>query len=199
MSAAKKLELISESEFLARELVAEVRSEYREGYVYAMAGGNNYHSLLKKFVLKDLDFRLADGPCIAWDSDTMIRIRHGGRTRFYYPDVSVICRPNPGTDSFHDRPVLIVEVLSKSTRRYDEGEKRDAYLTIPSLQYYLLLEPDRPHATVYRRVDADFAVEVFSGIDGVVPLPKLGIELTLGPLYSALAYDAGAADQDQSE
>ena len=64
---------------------------------------------------------------------TKVRIQLPSQIRFYYPDVSVICRSNPPNDSFQDEPVLVVEVLSRKTRRIEEGEKKDAYLTIPSL------------------------------------------------------------------
>jgi Uma2 family endonuclease len=59
---------------------------------------------------------------------------------FYNPDASVICRPNPPTDSFRDDPAVIVEFVSRQTRRFDEGEMRNAYLTIQSLAAYLLVE-----------------------------------------------------------
>ena len=66
-----------------------------------------------------------------------IRVRLPHHVRFYYPDVSVICRPNPPEDSFQDDPAVLVEIPSPKTRRIDEGEKKDAYLMIPSLSVYL--------------------------------------------------------------
>ena len=76
--------------------------------------------------------------------------------RFYYPDAMVVCQSNPMTDAFQDQPVVIVEVLSEGTRRLDVGEKQDAYLTIPSLTHYILLEQDSPTAVVYQRVGERF-------------------------------------------
>src|SRR5690242_2569608 len=92
----------------------------------------------------------------ALNSDTKIRVRLPTHLRFYYPDASVVCRPNPPDDSFQDEPAVIIEVLSETTRRIDEGEKKDAYLTIPSLCAYMLLEQDRPAAVVYRRSEQGF-------------------------------------------
>ena len=72
------------------------------------------------------------------------------QTRFYYPDVSVVNRPNPPHETFQDEPSAIVEVLSRRTRRIDQCEKKDAYLTIPSLNVYILVEQDAPLVQVYR-------------------------------------------------
>src|SRR5205814_5197897 len=99
--------------------------------------------------------------------------------RFYYPDASVICRPNPQADSFQDEAAVLVEVVSKRTRRTDEGEKKDAYLTIPSLCAYLLVEQESAAVVVFRRTDTGFVREVYAGLDAVVPLREIEIELPL--------------------
>ncbi len=122
-----------------------------------------------------------------FSSDTKIRIRSPFSTRFYYPDVSVICKPNPLTDTFQDDPVVIVEVLSPSTRRTDEGEKKDAYLTIPSLAVYVLVEPGHASVTVWRRGDAGFVREQHGGLESVIPLPEIQAELPLAELYEGVA------------
>src|SRR5436309_1405279 len=83
-----------------------------------------------------------------------LRLQLPTQTRFYYPDASVVCRPNPPEDSFQDNPAALFEVLSQSTRRIDEGEKKDAYLTIPSLRVYALVEQESPTVIVFRRTEA---------------------------------------------
>ena len=89
--------------------------------------------------------------CQPFNSDTKVRIVFPDHTRFYYPDAMVVCHPNPASDHFQDLPVVVIEVLSDSTRRADLGEKRDAYLTIPSLQVLLFVESDAAAVTVHRR------------------------------------------------
>src|SRR6266567_2592347 len=121
MSAAKKLNLISVEDYLAGELQSPIKHEYLGGVVYAMAGARNAHNLIASNTLGALFGRLRGRPCRLYNSDTKIRIRLPTHTRFYYPDVSVICRPNPPTDTFQDDPAVLVEVLSRSTRRIDEG------------------------------------------------------------------------------
>ena len=106
--------------------------------------------------------------------------------RFYYPDVSVVCQANPLSDTFQDRPVLIVEVLSESTRRLDDGEKRDAYFTIPSLNHYLLLEQDSAVAVLYQRDGERFARHEFTALSDVISLASLNITLPLRELYEGV-------------
>src|SRR5262249_29458198 len=125
-----------------------------------------------------------------------IRLRSPTHVRFYYPDVSVICRPNPPNDSYQDEPAALVEVPSKSTRRIDEGEKKDAYLNIPSLSVYLLIESEFPAVTAFRRTAAGFVREVFEGLDAVVPLPEIETELRLEDIYEAVTFVAEEAQEE---
>ena len=109
--------------------------------------------------------------------------------RFYYPDALVVCHPNPDDDHFQDHPVVIVEVLSESTRRTDLGEKRAAYLTIPSLKVLLLVETDEPRVTLHRRkADGGFHIEHHLGLEAVVPLPEISATLPLAELYERVAF-----------
>src|SRR5205085_611584 len=120
-----------------------------------------------------LAVRLKGQRCRPFNSDTKIRVRLPSHTRFYYPEASVICRPNPQTESFQDEPVVLFEVLSKSTRRIDEGEKKDAYLTIPALAVYALVEQETALVVAYRRTEQGFVREVHEGLDAVLPLPEI--------------------------
>src|SRR5262245_43140779 len=133
MSAAKKLNLVSVKEYLAGELISPIKHEYLGGVVYAMAGARNVHNVIAGNIFAALHGRLRGRRCRPYNSDTKIRVRLPTQVRFYYPEVSVVCRPNPPTDSFQDEPAVLFEVLSRKTRRIDEGEKKDAYLTIASL------------------------------------------------------------------
>jgi len=188
MSAAKKLHLISQADYLAGELVSQVKHEYLGGVVYAMAGARNVHNLIASNTLGSFSGELRRRPCRPYNSDTKIRIRLPGHIRFYYPDVSVICRSNPPDDSFQDEPVVLVEVLSAKTRRIDEGEKKDAYLTIPTLAVYLLVEQDIPAVVAYRRTATGFVREVYEGLDAVVPLPEIEARLPLAEVYEAVTF-----------
>ncbi len=98
-------------------------------------------------------------------------ISYSAPTRLYSPDASVISDPNPPADTFSDSPALVAEVLSRSTRRTDEGEKKDAYLTIFSLNVYLLFEQEQALVTVHRCNEmGGFCREVIQGMETMVSL-----------------------------
>ncbi|MBW3598839.1 MAG: Uma2 family endonuclease [Planctomycetes bacterium] len=188
MSAALKLRPLSVEDYLAGELASPIKHEYVGGVVYAMAGARNVHNLIASNTLVALGTRLRGGSCRPYNSDTKIRIRLPTQVRFYYPDVSVICRPNPQSDSFQDEPAVVVEVLSRKTRRIDEGEKRDAYQMIPSLAAYLLVEQEFPAVTVHRRTEQGFVTETHTELETVIALPEIAAELPLAEIYDGVEF-----------
>ena len=195
MTAAEKLNLISVEDYLAGELVSPIKHEYLGGFVYAMAGARNVHNLIATNTLGSLHARLRGKRCRPFNSDTKIRVRLPSQVRFYYPEVSVICRPNPPQDSFQDEPAAIFEVLSKKTRRIDEGEKKDAYLTIPSLAVYLLVETEMAAVVAFRRTAQGFVREVYEGLDAVVPLPEIETSLPLAEVYETVEFHPEPEDE----
>jgi Uma2 family endonuclease len=84
--------------------------------------------------------------------------------------------------------VVIVEVLSDATRRIDEGEKREAYLSISTLAAYLLVETDQPRVVDYRRSSQEFVPEAYEGLDAVIPLDAVGVELELKDIYQRVDF-----------
>jgi Uma2 family endonuclease len=198
MTAALKWDLVPIEEYLAGELASSIKHEYLSGVVYAMAGARNRHNRIASNTLGALHALLRGRPCQPYNSDTKIRIRLPGQTRFYYPDVSVVCRSNPDTDSFQDEPALIVEVPSAGTRRTDGGEKKDAYQTIPSLNVYMLVEQLAPVITVFRRTQSGFVREVYEGLDAVIPLAEIEIVLPLVEVYAGVTFDAGRNEEEET-
>jgi Uma2 family endonuclease len=188
MTPAKKRNLLAIADYLAGELDSPIKHEYLGGVVYAMAGTRNAHNIIATNIVGALYTRLRGQPGRPFNSDTKIRVRLATQVRFYYPDASVVCRPNPQTDSFQDDPAVLFEVLSRGTRRIDEGEKKDAYLTIPSLMAYVMLEQDTAAAVVFRRTEGGFVREVYEGLDAVLPLGEIGIDLPLAEIYEAVEF-----------
>ena len=191
MTAAKRLELVSVEDYLAGELVSEVKHEYSGGYVYAMAGATNVHNRVAGAWYSSLHAQMRGKPCEPFNSDTKVRIKFPTHTRFYYPDGMVVCEPNPPDASYQDRPVVIAEVVSDTTRRIDEGEKREAYLTIPTLAAYLIIETARPRVAVHRRTDSGFIAEAYEGTAAVILLDAIDAELPLAELYERVDFKAG--------
>ena len=172
------------AEYLAGEEDSTVKHEFLGGTVHAMAGATNQHNAIAISSIIALGSQLRGKACQPFNSDTKVRVEFSDHTRFYYPDAMVVCHPNPPAEHFQDRPVLLIEVLSDSTRRADLGEKRDAYLTIPSLKVLLFVEPDTPMVTLHRRKpEGGFAIEHHSGMDAVIPLPEIEGNLPLAALY----------------
>jgi Uma2 family endonuclease len=186
--------LISEESYLEAEKAADQKHEYLGGTIHAMAGASRTHNHIAANCLASLHSQLRGQPCFPVGSDTKIRIRYPDHTRFYYPDAGIVCEANPGDSHFEDRPVLIVEVLSPSTRRHDLQEKRDAYLTIPSLQAYLMIDTDAPDVLVYERIESQFVARQFVDLDAVVTFTHFEIELPLAELYEHIDFSAKEAD-----
>ena len=119
-----------------------------------------------------------------------MRIQAGSQTSFYYPDVLVVCGDNIRTGDFQDAASVIVEVLSNSTRRIDEGEKLQACTKLASLNAYILLEQDFPAAVVYRRRVTGFQREILNGLDVVIDLPTINARLPLAAVYAEVIFAA---------
>ncbi len=118
-----------------------------------------------------------------------LRLELSDHTRFYYPDLQVVCDPKSGDTLYQERPVVIVEVLSESTRRTDLGEKRDAYLAIPTLKVLLFIESEAATALVFRRKSqGGFAEEFYSGTEAVIGLPEIEAELPLADVFDGISF-----------
>src|SRR5262245_29560789 len=188
MSAVRKIQRVSVDDYLADELGSPIKHEYVGGIPYAMAGALNVHNRIAGNTFGSVFTRLRGKPCQPFNSDTKIRIQLPNEVRFYYPELSVGWQPNPDQDSFQDRPVVLFEVLSKGTRRIDEGEKKDAYLTIPSLAAYVLIEQDSPSVVLFRRTKDGFVPQTYEGLDAMLPLPEIDIELPLAEIHEAVRF-----------
>lgn len=189
MTALRQPDALSVSDYLAGEEVSQTKHEYLSGTVHAMAGASIRHNNIAGNCFAFLHAKLRGKPCRPYNSDTKVRIELPDHTRFYYPDAMVVCQTNPDTDHFQTQPVVIIEVLSESTRRADLGEKRDAYLTIPSLKALLIVESDTPSVTLYRRLpEGGFTIERHVGLESALPLAEIDTSLSLSELYDGIDF-----------
>ena len=199
MSSAEKLEFVSVKDYLAAEDFARTKSEYIDGWVRAMTGATNRHNQVSGNCFLAIATALKGKPCQAYNPDTKLRIRTESKKRFYYPDLQVVCESNLPTETFQDRPVLVIEVLSPSTRLYDLDEKLTAYTQIPTLQYYLILEQHQPIAILLRRNGSLFERLQLEGIDAVIDLPMLGISLSMRDIYDRIEFTATCVQEPDPE
>jgi Uma2 family endonuclease len=175
---------VCREDYLQGELASEIRHEYVAGNVYAMSGGTLNHQRIAGNFSYLVRRGLTGKPCFPTGSDFKLQVPLGrGEEAFYYPDGMIICVPVPGNALFTDSPSVILEVLSPTTRRIDEVQKLRDYRTIPTLQTYILAEPDVPFLVLYRREGADFLRHALSGPDAVLDLPEVDIRIPLAELY----------------
>ncbi len=183
MSIAQRHAYLTPEDFLRGEDGAPHKHEYLNGVVYAMAGGTQRHARIGGNIFGSLYARLRGKRCQPFNSDLMTRVRRGDDLRFYYPDVSVVCESNALDEHFQDRPVIIFEVLSESTARLDRGEKREAYLTIPTLRVLALVETDTMAVTLWRRTGESWTQEYATAPEQVLAFPEIECELPLAEIY----------------
>lgn len=199
MSSAEVPQYVSVDDYLAAEELAHAKHEYIDGWVRAMTGATLRHNIIKINFLVQLKRLLRGQPCQPYDSDTKLRIRRDVGMRFYYPDVQVVCESNPQTAVYQDSPVLIVEVLSPSTRQYDLDEKMHAYLQISSLECYLVLEQHQPQAIVMRRANGGFLRECVEGMQSKIELPFLHCALNLSDVYEGVEFTPFCVQEAEAE
>jgi len=170
-------------EWRAMERASEVRHEYIDGYIYAMAGGSGAHSRIAANILGVLDAAFGDGPCVAYTSDTATRV---SESRYTYADVVVSCseRDQPTRAMTEvSEPRVVFEVLSDSTESKDRGRKSDDYRACPSLQEYVLAGTRYQRVEVYRRTAEGWGLFRFYGPQDEVALTSIDAHFTVRALY----------------
>jgi len=165
------------------ERAAETKSEYDDGVVYAMAGAGERHNLIVAGLLRTLGNHIAS-TCRFHPSDMKVRVWRP--TRYFYPDATVVCGQSQFDDNERDvllNPLIVFEVLSETTERYDRGRKFNAYLTIESLQDYVLVWTDEYILEHYRRDGDQWLYSKAEGLDATLPLPAANCQLPLREIY----------------
>jgi len=161
-----------------------LRHEWVNGRAYAMAGGSPRHAAVTTNALGVLLGLCRGRPCRPTNGDQRLHVEATGS--YFYPDAMVICgrfEPSSADPDSVVNPVLLVEVLSPSTRDYDRGAKFEHYRRIPSVQHVLFIDPDVHHVVhVARREDGWLWRDL---TEGVVSMPEVG-ELPIAELYADL-------------
>lgn len=181
---------ISFDEYLAGEREVDSRSEYAGGEVYAMAGASEQHNTIAGDFYARINLHLPEH-CRAWQSDMKVVGKTQDQQPFsYYPDIVAACEDDPDSDPYYrTNPLLIVEVLSRSTRRIDLKEKLDSYTQIASLLEYVVVSQDTPWVRVYRRRN-HWQLETFGAEQDLV-LESIGLELPVTDIYRRVRREVG--------
>lgn len=176
---------MTEAEYLAIERASSTKHEMWNGEVFAMTGGTLIHAALAANLGSALVGAIGERKCLVLSSDAKV---HVPLTRgFVYPDVSVVCGDAQTFDEHGDvllNPVLVVEVLSESTERFDRGDKFAGYRSIPSLVDYVLVSQVARRIEVYtRQSTGGWLLQAYD--DGDVVLPSLKATVSLDAVYRA--------------
>ena len=166
------------------------RHEFYNGHVYAMAGGSEPHAR----IISNLHFRLRSAlggrGCTVYTEALRVRVEPSGL--YTYPDLSVVCEPPAFASEKKTtltNPLVLVDVLSPSTSKYDEGAKLDFYVGIPSLRAYVLVWQDYASVRVLEREPGgEWTFRLSAGLDASARVEALGAEIALADVYEGVTF-----------
>jgi|SRR5215213_6243306 len=190
MSALTQTKKYTPEEYLALEEKAEYRSEFVNGYIFKMAGGTESHIQLSFNVTRLFSDKLR-GKCRAYQSEMKVWVEEAGT--FFYPDVTLVC----GERKFYkdrrdtvENPILLVEVLSKTTEEYDKNDKFLTYRNIPSFQEYVLISQNRPAVQQFnRQPDGRWLHQATIGLNSKVYFESVDTELSMQEIYDLVEFE----------
>jgi Uma2 family endonuclease len=181
-------------EYLEFEKHAEVKHEFVDGFIFAMAGANNKHNIISGNVFALARVAARATQCRAYMKDMKLRTpepdSHG-----YYPDVFVTCDSDDFNTNVKTTACFIAEVLSTPTEDIDRGEKWQNYRKLSSLQAYVLVSQKQRYVEIYKRMtDGSWRYDALEN-DGILELPCVNASMTLDDIYE----DVDFSVQDDSE
>ncbi|MFN7925611.1 MAG: Uma2 family endonuclease [Bryobacteraceae bacterium] len=177
--------LFTPEEYLSLDRAADLRSEFYAGEIFAMAGGSHAHSVLIDNLTAGIRPAVRKRGCRTHPST--IRVGMNPRGGYFYPDLTV-AREEPkllGNDTLLN-PVLVVEVSSRSTARFDREIKLKEYQSVASMREVLLVSQDRQHIEVHSRQGKEWSARTFTKSDGEIRIPYFDCAITLAEIYDGV-------------
>jgi Uma2 family endonuclease len=185
MSALRKPGRVTFDEYLAFEETCEARHELVGGVLFAMSGGTDRHNIITGNLFLHIAGPLI-GKCQVFQGQMKLKVEHQTDGDGYYPDILASCTETDRERLYRREPVLLIEVLSDSTERYDRGDKMLNYLQIPSLQEYVLVAQDVPHVEIMRRRQAWKPDYLF--MNDTLVLESVGLNIPVSAIYQTLTF-----------
>lgn len=187
MIASPQQPYLTSDKYLQMEDVSNIKHEYLDGQVYAMAGASDPHVTIALNLATLLRSHVRGSGCRVYIADMKARIE--SLNRFYYPDVMVTCSPSDQeTPTYKRFPCLIVEVLSDSTEAFDRGDKFVDYQELESLREYVLINTKRQRVECFRRNEQGlWVLQSYTPQQKSFRLDSVGFEGTLEALYEDVA------------
>ncbi|HWE36618.1 MAG TPA: Uma2 family endonuclease [Isosphaeraceae bacterium] len=189
MSTAAARSRPSPEEYLVHERRAQLRHEYRDGVITAMAGTSREHSLILMNLARDVGVQLRHRPCEVHGSDLRVAVTAAGLDT--YPDLTIVCGEPQFLDNQFDtllNPTVVIEILSPSTEDDDRGEKFERYKRLESLREYVLVAQDRARVERFTRRGDEWVLAEFDSLDDVLRLESIGCEIPLREVYAKVAF-----------
>jgi Uma2 family endonuclease len=174
-------------EYLELERNSAEKHEFYRGEIFDMSGAGSRHNIIAVNLTVTLGNALKGNPCRPYGSDMRINIPEN--SLFTYPDISIICGDvisSPQDGDTATQPIIIIEILSPSTRQYDSGGKFKLYRDIPSLKEYLLVDSESISIEAFRINERNqWELQEYKSIADILTFPSLNIRVSLADIYEA--------------
>ena len=191
MLAQTKPRTYTPEEYLALEEKSEIKHEYHNGEIVPMTGGTTNHNRIAINLVTSLNLALQGKKTSFFIGD--VRLWIPAHRRYTYPDLQIICEDIAYHDNRKDtvtNPAVIVEVLSKSTRNYDRGDKFRLYRSLPTFQEYIIIDQYRFEVEHYiKNDDNNWLIRYLESEDSVLSLVSVEFEISLKDLYEDVRFD----------
>ena len=172
-------------EYLYLEEYSNLKHEYFDGQILAIAGGTPEHARMAAAIGFQLQNQLGGRPCAVYSSDARVRIVATGLDT--YPDLSIGCGPIENDVEDKDaqtNPTALVEITSDTSEKYDRGSKFEHYKLIQSLREYVIVSHRERVIDVFRRgEDGAWSLAARGGPGERVALTSIGCELDVDAIY----------------
>ncbi len=189
------------AEYLELERQSPERHEFHKGEIFLMTGASRWHNLIVTNLLRELSQRLKDRPCRVYPSDLRVHVSDCGL--YTYPDVTIVCGEEAYIDDHQDtllNPLVLIEVLSDSTEKYDRGRKFEMYRTIDSMRAYVLVSQDRALVEVFElQEDRCWRFSAASGLEESIMIGSLDTELSLAEVYDKVEFPPPEVAKDDEQ
>ncbi|MCY7377403.1 MAG: Uma2 family endonuclease [Pyrinomonadaceae bacterium] len=176
-------------EYLALEEPADYRSQFYDGEIFSMAGASRRHNVVAGNLYANLHFQLRNRPCEIYQNDMRVKV---SPNLYTYPDIVIVCG-EPQIEKKHGEtllnPLVIIEVLSPSTEKFDRGEKARLYRLMPSLEEYVLISQDAMHVEHFvRQKNGGWLLTELSDAADILELPTIACQVNLSDIYAKIDF-----------
>jgi Uma2 family endonuclease len=189
----KQTVMVTPEEYLALEEKADFKSEYYQGEIFAMVGGSYNHNVITGNINAVFNQFAASNPCVAFTSDMRLLVKPNGL--YTYPDAMLVCGSvefAPDRNDTLTNPLIIVEVLSPSTRDYGRGFKFELYRAIESLQEYLLIDQARIHVEYFHKLrHGQWVLIDYNLPETTLTLQSINLDLPISRIYQKVDWFVG--------